>query len=179
MTSSDFPTASERDREAIRSLIEKTYPELANAGDAEGYGELYTSDARWFPPHVPDRRGPAEIRFAFTAKNADIDARMHVDDLDVLGDIAHVSALARVLIRQRHTNATWEDSYRGFWLLRRQSGVWKIHRQIWTPKPEAEVRQVLGDSTSSLAAAHRRCATGDAPGAQDTPARTTNVLSIG
>lgn len=126
-----------------RHLVETVYPTVANSGDADAYAALYTPDALWSPPEAPDRRGPAGIRFGYIAKNADIDARMHVDDVRVMGEFAYVTALARVLILPRVGPGRITHFYRGTWLLRLESGVWKIHRQTWTPKPADQVRAVF------------------------------------
>jgi uncharacterized protein (TIGR02246 family) len=139
----DATDTLEADLCAIRRLVEETYPQLANAGDADAYAALYTHDAVWSPPQAPDRYGPDQIRFAFVAKNARIQATMHVDDASVMGDRAFVTALARVHIYPKSGLRTVTDHYRGLWLMRREQGTWKIFRQIWTLKPVSEVARLF------------------------------------
>jgi uncharacterized protein (TIGR02246 family) len=123
------------DVRAARHLIEVTYPTVANSGDADAYAALYAPDALWSPPDALDRHGPAQIRFGYIAKNADIDALMHAEEVRVIADFAYVTAVARVHVVPRTSGLSTTHFYRGLWLLQRMAGVWKISRQIWTVKP--------------------------------------------
>ncbi len=144
-----------------RSLIEATYPRVANSGDADAYAALYTQDAIWSPPDAPDRHGQSEIRFGYIAKNADINAMMHVDDVRIASTLAYVSALARVQVKHRAKGGNSTYFYRGLWLLRKEHGQWKIQRQIWTNKPAEPLADFFSQLTvqrQALSAQHQMLA---------------------
>lgn len=136
------------DLEVIKRLIEETYPNTANSGDADAYAALYTDNALWSPPSAPDRRGKANIRFGFIAKNSDINATMKVDGCEIIGDFGFVTAIARVKVMPRDGSESLLYFYRGLWHVRKISGDWKIDRQIWTEKPAYQLQPHF-ESTSS------------------------------
>jgi uncharacterized protein (TIGR02246 family) len=139
------------DIEAVTRLIEETYQNTANSGDAEAYASLYTENAIWSPPSAPDRRGKANIKFGFIVKNADISATMKVDDCEVIGDFAFVTAMARVKVMPRDGSESILYFYRGLWHVRKIAGSWKIDRQIWTEKPAHQFQPHFDSMSTSTA----------------------------
>jgi ketosteroid isomerase-like protein len=123
------------DLQAIKAFIEETYPSRAMSGDSRLYASMYTPDALWCPPNHLDKRGPADIAAADDAKEADIEAIMRVEDHEVFGNAAFVTAKARVSVFPRSGAAGKTYFYRGFWLLQRSCGGWLIRLQIWNEKP--------------------------------------------
>jgi ketosteroid isomerase-like protein len=124
----------------IQNMIEVIYPGFINAGDTGGYTSMYMSDAVWSAPDMPDRRGALQIGLGFSASNF-VRALVHVDDLDVIGDRAFVSALERVSSALQGTDAQATHYHRSLWLLRKHQGHWRIQRKIWTHKPSNLLRE--------------------------------------
>lgn len=139
------------DIDAVKRLIEETYQNIANSGDPEAYVSLYTDDALWSPPSAPDRRGKANIKFGFIAKNSDISATMKVDDCEIIGDFGFVTAMARVKVMPRDGKEPILYFYRGLWHVRKISGNWKIDRQIWTEKPAYQFQSHFDSESISIA----------------------------
>ncbi|GLU34054.1 DUF4440 domain-containing protein [Trinickia caryophylli] len=126
----------------IRRFIECDYVEAANSNSAARYSSLYTPDALWSPPRAPDRRGPAAIRFAFVAKQADIHIKMNFQECGLFRpQFGFATALVEVHVEPFDTTSgegTEDLIYRALWHLRKDGGVWKICRQIFTEKPRLE-----------------------------------------
>ncbi|TKC86278.1 DUF4440 domain-containing protein [Trinickia terrae] len=133
--------AAETDTELqdIRHFIEHDYVEAANSNSAARYASLYTADALWSPPRAPDRRGPAAIRFAFIAKQADIHIKMHFQECGLFSPgSGFATALVEVHVAPFNHEPGEDLVYRALWHLRKEDGTWKIGRQIFTEKPRLE-----------------------------------------
>ncbi|WP_206957931.1 YybH family protein [Trinickia acidisoli] len=125
--------------EQIRRYIEQDYVAAANSNDAARYASLYTADALWSPPSAPDRRGPAAIRFAFIAKQADIHIKMNFQECGLFSvGFGFATALVQVHVAPFNQTPTEDLIYRALWHVRKEVGNWKICRQIFTEKPGLE-----------------------------------------
>lgn len=134
------------DEQAIKNFIQAIYPAAASSGNADTYAALYADDALWSPPNLPDRRGPGNIRFAYIARNTDIDVAMKVEDHAVAGDLGFVTGLVYVVERRRDGTPPVTYFFRAQWIFRKIRGIWKIARQIWNDKPAQLVAPLFADA---------------------------------
>jgi len=129
--------AASQDEAAIKMLIEKTYPINARSGNGDQYASMYTKDALWMPPKAPDRKGNSDIAKGFSdmVKNGYFDPTLKVMEINVINnDYAFVIGDAQVKITPLNGKKAKNVTLRVFWIMRKHSGQWKIHRQIWNPK---------------------------------------------
>jgi len=123
------------DEETIRNFIQVIYPRAASSGNADVYAALYADDALWSAPNLPDRRGAANIRFAYIARNTDIDVATKLEDCAVAGDLGFATGLVHVLEMPRDGTPSVTYCFRAQWVFRKIQSTWKIKYQIWNDKP--------------------------------------------
>lgn len=125
------------DKDKIREVFEEVYAANVRSGDLQGYASMYTEDALWMPPNVPDRRGITEIveGFADQIAKQDIDPIFTTEEIEVMGDFGYVVGMSQATIRPKDGSASKEIKFRAVWLMRKEQGIWKIARQIWNFKP--------------------------------------------
>ncbi len=77
------------DRNEIRKVFEEVYAENVRAKNLQGYADMYTENALWMTPDVPDRCGQEDIveGFAEQIANQDIDPIFTADEIEVMGDL--------------------------------------------------------------------------------------------
>lgn len=125
------------DRQAIRKVFEETYPDNVKNRNLSGYGEMFTADALWMAPDVPDRRGQADIiaGFSLEIKSQDIDPIFIADEIEVMDDFGYVIGFSTATIYPHDGSAIKQAKFRALWLMRKVQHSWKIDRQIWNNKP--------------------------------------------
>lgn len=125
------------DKDKIREVFEEVYAANVRSGDLQGYASMYTEDALWMPPNVPDQRGITEIveGFADQIAKQDIDPIFTTEEIEVMGDFGYVVGMSQATIRPKDGSASKEVKFRAVWLMRKEQGIWKIARQIWNSKP--------------------------------------------
>ncbi len=125
------------DKEEIRKLFEEVYPSNVRSGDLCAYASVYTEDALWSPPGVPDRCGLTDIAEGFAAQIADqnIDPTFTAEEVEVIGDFGYVVGMSHAKVRPKDGSESKEVNFRAVWLMRKQQGTWRIARQIWNSKP--------------------------------------------
>ncbi|MDJ0569121.1 MAG: DUF4440 domain-containing protein [Pleurocapsa sp. MO_192.B19] len=137
MDKSDYASAYPTDREEIRKVFEEVYGDNVRTKNLQGYGEMFTEDALWMAPNVPDCRGKADIIAGFSDQvaNQDIDPIFTADEIEVMGDFGYVIGTSIATIYPNDGSATKQAKFRALWLMKKVQGVWKIDRQIWNNKP--------------------------------------------
>lgn len=125
------------DRDEIRRVFEEVYADNVRAKNLIGYGEMYTEDALWMAPNVPDRCGREDIiaGFAESVANQDIDPIFTADEIEVMGDSGYVIGISLATIYPNDGSPSKQAKFRALWLMKKVYGDWKIHRQIWNNKP--------------------------------------------
>jgi uncharacterized protein (TIGR02246 family) len=125
------------DRDEIRKVFEEVYAENVKTKNLQGYGDMYTENALWMAPDVPDRRGRQDIieGFAETIANQDIDPVFTADEIEVMGDFGYVIGISIATIYPHDGSPTKQVNFRALWLMKKDCGSWKIDRQIWNNKP--------------------------------------------
>lgn len=126
-----------QDRDEIKKVFEEVYAENVKTKNLQGYGEMYTEDALWMAPNVPDRCGIEDIieGFAESVANQDIDPVFTADEIEVMGDFGYVMGISIATIYPHDGSPTKEAKFRALWLMKKVQGSWKIERQIWNNKP--------------------------------------------
>lgn len=125
------------DKEAIRRVFEETYAENVRTRNLVGYGDMYTEDALWMSPDVDDRRGKKDIVEGFTQSIAtqNISPVFTADEIEVMGDFGYVIGISIANICPFDSSPSKKVKFRALWLMKKESGIWKIDRQIWNKKP--------------------------------------------
>lgn len=128
---------SDSDREAIRQVFEEVYADNVRTKNLTGYGEMYTDDALWMAPNVPDRCGREDIieGFAQSVVNQDIDPTFTAEEIEVMGDVGYVIGVSLANIYPLDGSPAKQAKFRALWLMKQEGGEWKISRQIWNNKP--------------------------------------------
>jgi uncharacterized protein (TIGR02246 family) len=100
-----------------------------NAGDADAMAAAHTEDAEILPPNAPVIEGRAGIRTYFRNlfEQRTAPAVFDVREIVVFGNFAY---------RQGNYSVTLADGRTEYGkfiqLWKREDGVWKIHRQMWS-----------------------------------------------
>lgn len=125
------------DRDEIKKVFEEVYAENVRTKNLEGYGDMYTENALWMAPDVPDRRGRQDIieGFAETIANQDIDPVFKADEIEVMGDFGYVIGISNATIKPQDGSPLKKVKFCALWLMKKDGGSWKIDRQIWNNKP--------------------------------------------
>lgn len=125
------------DQTAIRNLLERQYPAHLNAGDVDGYVDLYGQDVVWGVPNLPDATSPAQIASLLRKILGKVEQTIEViiDDLLITDDLAIAMAVATGTAKRRPDGESQPLALRVMWALRRDESGWKIIRQVGTPKP--------------------------------------------
>lgn len=125
------------DCDAIRRVFEEVYADNVRSKNLMGYGEMYTEDALWMAPNVPDRCGKGDIveGFAESVANQDIDPMFTADEIEVMGDFGYAIGISIATIYPHDGSPAKEAKFRALWLMKKEGGDWKIDRQIWNNKP--------------------------------------------
>ncbi|MCC5624042.1 DUF4440 domain-containing protein, partial [Nostoc sp. CHAB 5715] len=80
------------DKDKIREIFEEVYANNVKSEDLAGYGEMYTENALWMAPNVPDRVGISDIVEGFSEQIANnrIDPIFTAEEIEVIGDFGYV-----------------------------------------------------------------------------------------
>ncbi len=125
------------DRLKIQRIFEEIYADSVRTKNLQGYGNMYTEDALWMAPNVPDRCGREDIvaGFAEQIANQDIDPIFTVDEIEVMGDFGYVIGISIATIYPYDGSPSKQVKFRALWLMKKVQDTWKIDRQIWNNKP--------------------------------------------
>ncbi|MBD2485932.1 nuclear transport factor 2 family protein [Planktothrix sp. FACHB-1365] len=128
---------SYRDQEDIRQVFEEIYPSNIRSRDLASYADMYTEDALWMMPNVPDKCGVPDIveGFAEYISNQEIDPNFTAEEIEVIGDFGYVMGISLSTIHPLDGGSFQQSKCREVWLMRKEGGTWKISRQIQTLKP--------------------------------------------
>jgi len=126
-----------RDKDNIRQVFEEVYPSNIRSCDLEGYAGMYTEDALWMMPNVPDRCGVADIVEGFAAyiSYQEIDPILTAEEIEVMGDFGYVIGISLSTIYPQDGSPSKQSKCREVWLMKKEQEEWKICRQIQTLKP--------------------------------------------
>ena len=125
------------DRNEIRKVFEEVYAENVRTKNLQGYADMYTENALWMAPNVPDRCGREDIveGFAEQIANQDIDPIFTADEIEVMGDFGYVIGISIATIYPNDGSPSKQVKFRALWLMKKVNQQWKIDRQIWNNKP--------------------------------------------
>jgi uncharacterized protein (TIGR02246 family) len=121
----------------IKQLLSEGYGGLVMAHDAAGYAAQFAEDVLWAPPNAPDQTSVAGIESAIQGlfDQFSFQVNPRAEEVKVLGDFAQAIGSVDGVLTPRAGGDPVPIKFRVFWLLRRESGAWKIYRQIWNNKP--------------------------------------------
>ncbi|WP_083624817.1 YybH family protein, partial [Planktothrix paucivesiculata] len=115
------------DKEHIRQVFEEVYSSNTRSRDLAGYGGMYTEDALWMMPNVPDRRGVYDIveGFAEYISNQEIDPIFTAEEIEVMGDFGYVLGISLSTIYPQDGSPSKQSKCREVWLMQKEAGEWK------------------------------------------------------
>lgn len=120
--------------------IFKTYEQALNTNDLETILGLYGSDPVFMPQHAPALVGRAAVRAGYEQVFATLKLaiRFDIHEIEVAGDWAWARTSSAGRTRILTNDAEIEEGNNELFILRRESGVWKIHRYLFaTTRPRA------------------------------------------
>lgn len=120
--------------------IFKTYEQALNANDLETILGLYGSEPVFMPQHAPALVGRAAVRAGYAQVFATIKLaiRFEIHEIEVAGDWAWARTSSSGRTRILAAGVDVEEGNNELFILRRESGVWKIHRYLFaTTRPRA------------------------------------------
>jgi uncharacterized protein (TIGR02246 family) len=128
---------SASDKEKIRIVFEEVYAANVRSENLAGYGEMYTEDALWMAPNVPDRAGIPDIIEGFSQQIATnrIDPIFTAEEIEVIGDFGYVIGISVATVSPKDGSPSKQVKFRALWLMKKEHHEWKISRQIWNNKP--------------------------------------------
>lgn len=118
--------------------IFKTYEQALNTNDLETILGLYGSEPVFMPQHAPALVGRAAVRAGYEQVFATIKlaVRFEIHEIEVAGDWAWARTSSAGRTRILANEAEIEEGNNELFILRRESGVWKIHRYLFaTTRP--------------------------------------------
>ncbi len=120
--------------------IFKTYEQALNANDLDTILGLYGSEPVFMPQHAPALVGGAAVRAGYEHVFATIKLaiRFEIHEVEVAGDWAWARTSSAGRTRVLANDIEIEEGNNELFILRRESGVWKIHRYLFaTTRPRA------------------------------------------
>ena len=128
---------SDSDKEKIRTVFEEVYAANVKSENLAGYGEMYTEDALWMAPNVPDRVGISDIIEGFSQQIATnkIEPVFTAEEIEVMGDFGYVIGISVATVYPRDGSPSKQVNFRALWLMKKEHHHWKISRQILNNKP--------------------------------------------
>jgi predicted ester cyclase/ketosteroid isomerase-like protein len=143
----------------FEKLLNKYQHRLAN-NDVNGILELYSSDPVFIPEYAPPAVGREAVRKAYAWVFATLKLEGHfiVHEAKVIGDTAWVRTNSTGRFTVIATGAAGDVANSEFFLFKRESGAWKIHRYIFTasaPAPQANGRSEMSDIEANKAIVRR------------------------
>jgi len=125
------------DGRAVRGVIDAFAAAFAR-GDVAAIRPLFTPDAVVYPSNDRDRIGWEDIAAYWAPPFASLRIALQVDlhGLSLCGDLAVAEMVTRAEITPKAGGATALKRYRDMVVLRRDGGVWRIHRNLSQAYPE-------------------------------------------
>ena len=122
---------------AVRQVIE-AFVAAFSRGDVEAIRPLFTPDAIVYPSNDRDRVGWSDIAAYWAPPFASMKIALRVDlhDLFVCGHLAVAEMVTCAEITPKGGGETARRRYRDMVVLRRDGGVWRIHRNLSQSHPE-------------------------------------------
>jgi uncharacterized protein (TIGR02246 family) len=115
------------------------YETASNSGDPETYAQQFTDDALWIPPGRPIATSAVEILEAERPIYEKFVLQLTIKPFDVLPlSDTNLCVLFNVggSITDKKNGAKREVDSTGMHIIRQETdGSWKIHRQVWNPRP--------------------------------------------
>ncbi|MEH2326860.1 MAG: DUF4440 domain-containing protein [Nostoc sp.] len=126
-----------KDKEKIKEIFEEVYANNVKSENLHGYGEMYTENALWIAPNVPDRVGISDIVEGFSEQiaNSRIDPIFTAEEIEVIGDFGYVVGTSIATVSPKDGSPSKQVKFRALWLMKKDCDRWKINRQIWNNKP--------------------------------------------
>lgn len=123
----------------VRSAIEannRRFVAAAAKADAAAVAELYTATARVFPPNsdVVQGRGAIQGLWKSVFDSGTTDVTLTTTDVESQGDLAYESGTYEMKLKDGKT----ADRGKYIVVWKRDSGQWKLHRDIWNTSMPAK-----------------------------------------
>ena len=138
--------ASVEESESTKKQLEKllnAYQELLTNKNVDGILELYSADPVFMPEYAPPAVGREAVRktYEWVFANLNLKGQFIFHEAEVIGDSAWIrtNSTGRFTIIATGVEAVIANSE--LFLFKRENGVWKIHRYIFTasaPPPQAK-----------------------------------------
>lgn len=117
----------------IQELIAK-YESALNASDLEQVLELYGSDPVFMPQHAPALAGRGAVRAGYVQvfDTLSLNIRFEIHEIEENGEWAWARTSSAGKTRIRANNAEVDEGNNELFVFRREGGVWKIHRYLFS-----------------------------------------------
>ena len=130
-------TRRQEEARGHRSQFEKlinAYGEGLTSQDVERILELYSSDPVFMPEYAPPAVGRAAVRKAYewVFATLKLNGRFAVHEAEIMGDRAWARTTSTGRLPVIATGVEADVANGEFFLFKRENGVWKIHRYIFT-----------------------------------------------
>ncbi len=124
----------------IKNLILVNYPTAVKSGQAENYQALFADKVTYIPDGAPQFNSNAEVGAFYSQMSSKfkIDPELEINELKILD-----SGMDAIVVGKSHANLIPLDGsesslhhFRLFWILTKETGEWKIAKQIWNTEPQ-------------------------------------------
>ena len=118
---------------SVQSVL-RSYEAALNANDVDAILGLYGSDPIFMPQHAPALVGRAAVRAGYEQVFATIklDIRFEIHEVEELGDRAWARTSSNGRTRILAAGVEVDEGNNELFVLRRETGAWKIHRYIFS-----------------------------------------------
>jgi uncharacterized protein (TIGR02246 family) len=123
----------------IESIL-KTYETALNANDTNVILDLYGAEPVFMPQHAPALVGRDAVRAGYgnVFATVKLNIRFTIHEVEVTGDWAWARTSSAGRTRILANGAEVEEGNNELFIFRKESGVWKIHRYLFsTNQPRA------------------------------------------
>ncbi len=125
-------TEMENEKSAIENLL-YAYRDALNASDTGKVLPLYTSNGVFMPSNAPTAIGQEQVKAAydFVFKNIQLKIEFFIDEIEIHGDFAFARTTSKGTTLIHATGQTVPEENRELFVLRKESGSWKIDRYMF------------------------------------------------
>ncbi len=120
------------EKQEIKNLL-FTYRDALNASDVSKVLSLYTEDGIFMPSGAPTSIGKEQVKGAYESvfSNIKLSIEFYIDEITVNGKYAFARTTSKGSTLIRATGETVPEENRELFVLKKQSGSWKIHRYMF------------------------------------------------
>ena len=120
------------EKREIKNLL-FTYRDALNASDVSKVLPLYTEDGIFMPSGAPTSIGTEQVKgaYEFVFSNIQLSIEFYIDEIIVNGDYAFARTTSKGSTLIHATGETVPEENRELFILRKESGSWKIDRYMF------------------------------------------------